>query len=170
MLLPLLIATAACAAAAAWLLRQREPTFHVEGRVVLITGAAQGIGKLLATMMAERGADLVLWDISGKSLQDAKAGMLARFPDRQIHTDVVDVCNAEAVEAAAARAHSFAGARGVSVLVNNAGAWCPLLQTCAHVRAREREARLTVELASQASCRDAPSRSWRTRRCSAHLM
>ena len=47
-----------------------DPLLDFTGKVVLITGAAQGLGKLLAEEMALRGATLVLGDIKTEAVSD----------------------------------------------------------------------------------------------------
>ena len=42
----------------------------VRGKRVLITGAASGIGRLLALKFAQLGAHVILWDIRKKALAD----------------------------------------------------------------------------------------------------
>jgi NAD(P)-dependent dehydrogenase (short-subunit alcohol dehydrogenase family) len=46
-----------------------DPLLDFSGKAVLITGAAQGFGKLLAEELAQRGAKLVLGDIKIKAVQ-----------------------------------------------------------------------------------------------------
>lgn len=89
----------------------------VSGRVVLITGAGSGIGKLLATELAARGARLVLWDVDEAAAQlvakeiEAAGGTAAAYP--------CDVADRHAVQTAAAAVLADHGR--VDVLVNNAG-------------------------------------------------
>ncbi|MFW5836292.1 MAG: SDR family NAD(P)-dependent oxidoreductase, partial [bacterium] len=40
-----------------------DKDFGLEGKVAMVTGAAQGIGKAIALLYAEKGADLVLVDL-----------------------------------------------------------------------------------------------------------
>jgi len=46
-----------------------DPLLDFRGKVILITGAAQGFGKLLAEQLARRGAKLVLGDIRQDAVQ-----------------------------------------------------------------------------------------------------
>ncbi|MFT3827391.1 MAG: SDR family oxidoreductase [Chitinophagaceae bacterium] len=69
-----------------------------EGKVVIITGAAMGLGFAAAKELASRGADLTLVDYNEKSLADAKAEILKQFPKARILTVVADVSNEEAVK------------------------------------------------------------------------
>jgi NAD(P)-dependent dehydrogenase (short-subunit alcohol dehydrogenase family) len=82
--------------------------------VALVTGAASGIGRALATALVERGAHVVMSDIDGGALDAAAAGTAGV-------EDVVtlDVCDPEAfaaVTTAIAERHG-----GLDILVNNAG-------------------------------------------------
>lgn len=40
-----------------------EKLFSLEGKTIVVTGGAQGIGKVVATRMAEVGADIVIFDV-----------------------------------------------------------------------------------------------------------
>ncbi len=46
-----------------------HPLFNLSGRVALVTGAAQGMGRATATAFAEVGADLLITDINADGLQ-----------------------------------------------------------------------------------------------------
>ncbi len=45
-------------------------SLRLDGRVAMITGAARGMGKEHALLMAERGADLILNDLNGETLAE----------------------------------------------------------------------------------------------------
>lgn len=85
--------------------------------VVLITGAASGIGRLMAHKAAERGARLVLWDRDGPGLERVRAEVAAR--GRNAHCHTVDLTDREAIKAAAHRVLAEVGA--VRILIDNAG-------------------------------------------------
>jgi len=90
---------------------------EVSGRVVLVTGAAQGMGKLWARHFARDGARLALWDLNKAGVEET-GGMLRELGG-DVVTDVVDVTDAARVREAAGRLKAKMGP--VDVLVNNAG-------------------------------------------------
>ena len=90
---------------------------RLAGSTVLVTGAASGIGRLLAHEVVRRGARPVLWDLSADRLEEV-AGELATLGADPI-TTTVDVGESAAVTAAADQVLAQVGA--VDVLVNNAG-------------------------------------------------
>lgn len=91
------------------------------GRLVVVTGAAHGLGRAMARAFAEGGATVLAWDIREKELTKTAAG----HPG--IHAGVVDVTDPRAVSRAVRDAES--GVPGadrrapgaVHILVNNAG-------------------------------------------------
>jgi all-trans-retinol dehydrogenase (NAD+) len=90
---------------------------RLAGSTVLITGAASGLGRLLAHEVVRRGARPVLWDLSAQGLEDVAAELAAMGADPV--TGVVDVGESASVTAAADQVLARLGA--VDVLVNNAG-------------------------------------------------
>lgn len=49
-----------------------DVNFSLQGKVALVTGAAKGIGKAIALLYAEKGADVILMDISDEVLNIEK--------------------------------------------------------------------------------------------------
>lgn len=70
----------------------------MKDKVVIITGAAMGLGQAAAEELAERGASLTLVDYNEKSLEQAKQQILSRLPDTKIITVIADVSNEDAVK------------------------------------------------------------------------
>jgi NAD(P)-dependent dehydrogenase (short-subunit alcohol dehydrogenase family) len=102
-----------------------DPILDFTGKVALITGAAQGLGKLLAEALAERGAKLVLGDINEDGVNDVGAALSDQG------TDVVamrcDVSNNTDCQAMVDAARELFGR--LDIAVNNAGVaheWKPL--------------------------------------------
>jgi NAD(P)-dependent dehydrogenase (short-subunit alcohol dehydrogenase family) len=90
----------------------------LQGRVAVITGAAQGLGFAIANRFAEAGAGLVLADLDAAAA-DAAAGRIADRHGVRVLSAGVDVRDAERVEALADVALAELGA--LDVWVNNAG-------------------------------------------------
>ena len=90
---------------------------RLQDKVVVVTGAAQGIGAAIAERFAEEGATLVLIDLDKERLEQT-AGQL-RSTARPPTAIVADVTEEAPVDDAFAR---LAAAHGrVDVLINNAG-------------------------------------------------
>jgi NAD(P)-dependent dehydrogenase (short-subunit alcohol dehydrogenase family) len=70
----------------------------MEGKVMLITGAAMGLGLAAARELAGRGAHLVLVDYNEKSLQEAQQAVTTDFPGAEVLTVVADVSDEAAVK------------------------------------------------------------------------
>lgn len=94
-----------------------QDIFNVQDLHVVITGGACGIGCAAAVELARRGARLDLWDINPETLEATVDGPLQQWRD-QVVTQVVDVADVDAVEAAAEKAWHV---RPVDVLINCAG-------------------------------------------------
>ena len=89
----------------------------LQGKWVLVTGAAAGIGHATALAFAEAGAHLVLSDLQAERLETLRAQLVQR--GTRCIVDTVDVSDAAAMQAFAERVHSQVPA--LDVLVNNAG-------------------------------------------------
>jgi all-trans-retinol dehydrogenase (NAD+) len=90
---------------------------NIRGSRALITGAASGIGRLLAAEMGQAGASLVLWDIDAQGLGAVRDEL--RGAGCAADTYVCDLARREDIEAVAAETLARSGP--VDILVNNAG-------------------------------------------------
>ena len=89
------------------------------GRLVVITGAAGGLGRQLALEFAMRGAVLALWDVRKDALHTCVEWLEAcGVPRSSVHVFVVDVADAAAVRATAQSQLATLGP--ASVVVSNA--------------------------------------------------
>ncbi|POI31832.1 hypothetical protein CIB84_004417 [Bambusicola thoracicus] len=102
----------------------------VRGELVLVTGAARGLGRATAREFARRQSRLVLWDVEERGLKETAEeceGLGAT-----VHTFVVDCSKREEIYSTAEKVKKDIG--DVSILVNNAGviAAADLLSTQDH--------------------------------------
>lgn len=87
-----------------------------KGKKVLITGGASGIGKIMGRLVLKRGAELIIWDINKKKIDETfaeftKLGKVAAY--------CVDLSKIDQIMEAAARVKIEVGK--VDILINNAG-------------------------------------------------
>nr|WP_314263033.1 acetoin reductase [uncultured Moellerella sp.] len=89
----------------------------LNGKVILVTGAAQGIGRAIALRLAKEGADIALVD-----LKEDKLGAVAKEVEalgRKASIFAADVSQRDDVFAAVEHAEKTLG--GFDVIINNAG-------------------------------------------------
>lgn len=89
----------------------------IEGKTVLITGGAKGMGRALASRFVDDKAKVVLVDINSEALEDTAKEL--REKDGEVNTYVCDVAFRTKVYDMADLIHSDVG--NVDILVNNAG-------------------------------------------------
>lgn len=106
---------------------------HLAGKVVVVTGAGSGFGKLISEKCASAGAKVVAVDINADGLDAVVAGIEAA--GGQALGQVADVTDLDQVKAAVRQAVQAFGA--VDVLVNNAGIM-PLAYFADHEKAWQR--------------------------------
>jgi NAD(P)-dependent dehydrogenase (short-subunit alcohol dehydrogenase family) len=87
----------------------------VNGKVALITGAANGIGAEVARRLHVKGAKLILTDVDEPQLK----GVAARLGEDRVLTEVADVRDLEAMAAAADNGIERFG--GIDIVMANAG-------------------------------------------------
>ena len=80
----------------------------LSGRTALVTGAASGIGRAVASRLATDGADVLLLDRDERGVKEAAADIDSEY----VVADLSDPASIDALEL---------GARGIDILVNNAG-------------------------------------------------
>jgi len=90
---------------------------QLNGKVVVVTGAARGIGQAIAAKMAAAGADIALCDLQKDWLTETEA--LVKNLGRKVMSYAVDVSKTEDVQGVVDQIEKDFGR--VDVLVNNAG-------------------------------------------------
>ncbi|EMF0918196.1 acetoin reductase [Providencia stuartii] len=89
----------------------------LNNKVILVTGAVQGIGRGIALRLAKEGANIALVDLKKEKLADVAKEIEAL--GRKATTFAADVSKREEVFAAVAHAEAELG--GFDVMINNAG-------------------------------------------------
>jgi len=92
---------------------------NLAGKVIVVTGGAQGIGLAIAERCAESGASVAVWDYQADGIAGALERIADRAPRAEVAGFVVDVSDLTAVQdAVKATLDRFSRIDG---LVNNAG-------------------------------------------------
>jgi len=103
-----------------------------QNKIVLVTGGAMGIGKLMSEKLQDKGAIVVVWDINKQALADMEA--------RGFRTYAVDVTHRDAVFEAQKKIKCEVGE--VDVLINNAG----VVKGNSLLSLTEKQIRLTMDV------------------------
>jgi NAD(P)-dependent dehydrogenase (short-subunit alcohol dehydrogenase family) len=90
--------------------------YELDGRLIIVTGGAGGIGKAIACVAVDNGARVSLWDRDSSGLSDAVASLAAGTRIAQRIVDVTDEGSVERALEADARASGR-----IDAFVNNAG-------------------------------------------------
>src|SRR4029078_2553898 len=89
------------------------PSFRLDGKRALVSGAGRGIGLAAASALADAGAQVTLAARTANEIEEAEQAIRAR--GQQADTLVLDVSDLPAMQKAIAAAPPF------NILVNNAG-------------------------------------------------
>ncbi|GIX99529.1 hypothetical protein CEXT_729301 [Caerostris extrusa] len=96
---------------------QTKPKKSLKEEIVLVTGAANGLGKELALKFAKEGAVLVLWDVDEKGIQNVSSEIKSR--GGAAHAYLCDISDNDQVQQVGKRVQQEVG--DISIVVNNAG-------------------------------------------------
>jgi NAD(P)-dependent dehydrogenase (short-subunit alcohol dehydrogenase family) len=92
---------------------------RLDGRVALISGGAQGIGRAIATLFQREGACVFILDCDGRSGNGTAADLTAQNPHLPVKYIAADLRESREIQSAVETVQKFHGR--VDVLVNNAG-------------------------------------------------
>jgi NAD(P)-dependent dehydrogenase (short-subunit alcohol dehydrogenase family) len=95
-----------------------DKNFNLTGKTAVITGGAKGIGRAIATLYAEKGANIGIFDIAEDEGRQVADDLSSRFGIRSeyFHTDLLKVEN---IQNSVDKAEESFGS--LDILVNNAG-------------------------------------------------
>jgi NADP-dependent 3-hydroxy acid dehydrogenase YdfG len=105
---------------------------HLQGRTIIVTGAASGFGRLVTEITASRGANVLAADIDGDGVEALASAL--RAEGRSVHACTTDVADAAQMRSMAEVC--IARFDAIDVLVNNAGIM-PLAFWADHAAAAE---------------------------------
>lgn len=110
----------------------REMQVDLNGKVALVTGAASGLGEVLAASLARNGASVVITDLDGEA---AAATARRLSADGTVEGMELDVSRDDHIDRAVAAITGRHG--GVDILVNNAGLARGRWQECSELETEE---------------------------------
>lgn len=127
-----------------WLLEeaklQRMPKpKSLAGRIALVTGGGGGIGQAVARQLLAEGACVLLTDIDGEALEEAKSALVKVGGKDNVATAVANITSEEQVEAVLGECALRFG--GVDLLISNAGiaSSAPLEETTVEIWDRNQD-------------------------------
>lgn len=93
------------------------------GKLAVVTGASDGIGTVIATRLAQAGAEVIMPVRSQKKGEAAAQGIRAAIEGAKVSTRPLDLSSRESVAAFGAKL--VAEGRPINILINNAGVMRP---------------------------------------------
>ncbi|MHA1652023.1 MAG: SDR family NAD(P)-dependent oxidoreductase [Candidatus Helarchaeota archaeon] len=90
----------------------------LKGKVILITGAGQGIGREIAVRFAREGASLIICDINSDTLEETRKKIVLVNPHIKIVTSIMDISKEEQIKTLVNL--TFKNFDVLNVLINNA--------------------------------------------------
>lgn len=97
--------------------RGYEKITEIDGKNILITGGACGIGRLMGLKMAALGGNIIIWDINQDNME--KVANEIKEANGTVYTYLCDVSDRDAIYATAEEVKKDVGK--VDILINNAG-------------------------------------------------
>ena len=94
-------------------------TFNLQGRIALVTGGGQGLGRAMATALAEAGADVAIAGRTEATCRETAAAIAQAATGRRVHAFTADVTRGADVTRLAEEVTATLGP--IDILVNNAG-------------------------------------------------
>ena len=96
-----------------------EQKFGVHGKVALVTGSSQGLGRAMALALARSGADVIINGRDAAKLAPVVAGLSTLVPTARFHAIAADLGDRTAVQRLIDESIAWQG--HLDILINNAG-------------------------------------------------
>ena len=88
--------------------------YNLKGRRAIVTGGAQGFGYAITKRFLESGAEVIIWDIDQKAIDEA----LKELSSEKCSYQIVDVTNFDDVKK---NIEQSTKGKNIDIFVNNAG-------------------------------------------------
>jgi NAD(P)-dependent dehydrogenase (short-subunit alcohol dehydrogenase family) len=94
----------------------------LSGKVIVVTGAAQGLGRAIAVGLADAGAALAICGLGASELDAVASGIRSKTGEDKVHSAECDISDQNATESYIADVIAKFG--HIDALINNAGLGC----------------------------------------------